>query len=154
MGFKQGNPKSTLTIHWKDWCWSWSSNTLATWCEEVTHWIKPGKDRRQEEKRMTGNEMVGWYHWLNGHECEQAPGEGEGQGSLVCYSLWVTKSQTWLSDWTELLPTCPYIFLLLFIFKHISLMLFSTLNYILPSECPCSCILSLLGNILSFLPFN
>ena len=30
--------KSTLNIHWKDWCWSWSSNTLATWYEELTHW--------------------------------------------------------------------------------------------------------------------
>ena len=30
--------KSTLNIHWKDWCWSWSSNALATWCEELTHW--------------------------------------------------------------------------------------------------------------------
>ena len=33
--------KSTLTIHWKDWCWSWSSNTLATWGEELTHWRRP-----------------------------------------------------------------------------------------------------------------
>ena len=30
--------KSTLNIHWKEWCWSWSSNTLATWCEKPTHW--------------------------------------------------------------------------------------------------------------------
>ena len=30
--------KSTLTIHWKDWCWSWSASILATWCEEPTHW--------------------------------------------------------------------------------------------------------------------
>ena len=30
--------ESTLNIHWKDWCWSWSSNTLATWCEEPTYW--------------------------------------------------------------------------------------------------------------------
>ena len=30
-----------LNIHWKDWCWSWSSNTLATWCEELTHWKRP-----------------------------------------------------------------------------------------------------------------
>ena len=30
--------KSVLNIHWKDWCWSWNSNTLATWCEELTHW--------------------------------------------------------------------------------------------------------------------
>ena len=37
------NPKrkSTLNIHWKDWCWSWNSNTLATWCEEPTHWERP-----------------------------------------------------------------------------------------------------------------
>ena len=33
--------KSTLNIHWKEWCWSWSSNTLATWCEEFTHWKRP-----------------------------------------------------------------------------------------------------------------
>ena len=33
--------KSTLNIHWKDWCWSWSPNTLATWCEEPTHCKRP-----------------------------------------------------------------------------------------------------------------
>ena len=33
--------KSTLNIHWKDWCWSWSSNTLATWYKELTHWKRP-----------------------------------------------------------------------------------------------------------------
>ena len=33
--------KSLLNIHWKDWCWSWNSNTLATWCEELIHWEKP-----------------------------------------------------------------------------------------------------------------
>ena len=43
-----------------------------------------GKDWRQEEKRTT--EIVGWHHWLNGQEFEQAPGDGEGQGSLVCRS--------------------------------------------------------------------
>ena len=43
----QGDPtsqswrKSILNIHWKDWCWSWSSNTLATWCKELTHWKRP-----------------------------------------------------------------------------------------------------------------
>ena len=30
-----------LNIHWKDWCWSWNSNTSATWCEELTHWKRP-----------------------------------------------------------------------------------------------------------------
>ena len=31
----------SLNIHWKDWCWSWNSNTLATWCKELTHWKRP-----------------------------------------------------------------------------------------------------------------
>ena len=47
-----------------------------------------GKDGRQEEKGMTEDEMFKWHHQLNGHEFEQAPGDGEGQGSLACCSLW------------------------------------------------------------------
>ena len=43
-------------------------------------------DGRREEKGMTEDEMVGWHHQLNGHEFEQAPGDGEGQESLVCCS--------------------------------------------------------------------
>ena len=35
--------------------------------------------------------MVGWHHQLDGHEFEQAPGDGEGQESLVCYSPWGSK---------------------------------------------------------------
>ena len=50
-----------------------------------------GKDWRQEEKGATEDEMVGWHHWLNGHKFEQAPGESEGQGSLLCCSLWGRK---------------------------------------------------------------
>ena len=34
-------PKSVLSVHWKDRCWSWSSSTLATWCEELIHWKRP-----------------------------------------------------------------------------------------------------------------
>ena len=37
----QSKRKSVLNIHWKDWCWSWSYNTLPTWCEELTHWKRP-----------------------------------------------------------------------------------------------------------------
>ena len=37
---------------------------------------------------MTEYKMVGWHHQLNGHEFEQAPGDGEGQGSLACCSPW------------------------------------------------------------------
>ena len=61
-----------------------------------------GKDWRQEEKWMTEDEIVGWHHWLNAHEFEQTLGDGEGQGSLACYSVWVTKSWAWLSSWTTM----------------------------------------------------
>ena len=37
----QSYRKSTLNINWQDWCWNWSSNTLATWCKELTHWKRP-----------------------------------------------------------------------------------------------------------------
>ena len=50
-----------------------------------------GKDWRQEEKGVTEHEMVGWYHWLKGHEFEETPGDGEGQGSLACCSPWGCK---------------------------------------------------------------
>ena len=45
---------------------------LTTWSKEPIHWIRPWcwKDWRQEEKRVTEDEMVGWHHWLNGHEFE------------------------------------------------------------------------------------
>ena len=45
-----------------------------------------GKDSKQEKKGMTEDKKVGWHHQLNGHEFEQALGDGEGQGSLVCCS--------------------------------------------------------------------
>ena len=82
--------KSTLNTHWKDWCWSWSSNTLASWCEKLTHWKRPWFWERLKAggEDMTEDEMVGWHHQLNRHEFEQALGVGDGQGSLACYSAW------------------------------------------------------------------
>ena len=50
-----------------------------------------GKDWRQEEKEETEDEMVGWHHWLNGHEIEQTLRDDEAQGSLVCCSQWGRK---------------------------------------------------------------
>ena len=50
-----------------------------------------GKNRGQEEKRATEDEMVGWHHWLNGREFEQPLEDSEGQGSLACYSPWGCK---------------------------------------------------------------
>ena len=40
---------------------------------------------------MAEDEMVGWHHQLNGHESEQTPGDGQGQGSLACWSPWDCK---------------------------------------------------------------
>ena len=50
------------------------------------------KDWGKEEKRVTKDEMVRWYHWLNGHEYEQTLGDGKGQGSLACCSPWSHKA--------------------------------------------------------------
>ena len=50
-----------------------------------------GKDWRQAEKGMTEDEMVGWHHWFNGQEFEQALGDGEGEGSLACCNPWGCK---------------------------------------------------------------
>jgi len=47
-----------------------------------------GKDRGQENKEVTEDEMVGWHEWLKGHEFEQTPGDNEGQGSLLYCSSW------------------------------------------------------------------
>ena len=63
-----------------------------------------GKDWGQEEKGMTEDEMVGWHHWLNGHEFEQALGDSEGQGSMACCSSQGRKEldTTEQLNWTEL----------------------------------------------------
>ena len=79
--------------------WGWTSNT---WPPDAKSWLvgkdpDAGKDWRQEEKAMTEDEMVGWHHWLNGHEFEQTSEDCEGQGSLACCSPWRYKQ----SDMTE-----------------------------------------------------
>ena len=61
-----------------------------------------GEDWRQEEKGMAEDEMVGWHHWFNGHEFEQALGAADGQGGWHAAVHGVAESLTRLSDWTEL----------------------------------------------------
>ena len=68
----------------------------------------PGKDWRQENYEATEDEMVGWHHWLNGHEFEQTPGDSKGQGSLVCCSPWSCKEL----DMTSLNKNNKYVKLL------------------------------------------
>ena len=66
--------------------------------------LDAGKDWRQEEKGITEDRMVGWYHWLDGHEFEQAPVIHDGQGSLVYRSTRGHKEldMTEKLNWTEL----------------------------------------------------
>jgi len=61
-----------------------------------------GKDWKQE--RMTEDELVGWHHWLNTHEFEQASGDGVDREAWCAAVHAVTKSLTQLSNWTELKP--------------------------------------------------
>ena len=76
------------------------------WPLVVKNWLigknsDAGKDWRQEEKGTTEDKTVGWHHQLGGHEFEQAPWVGDGQGSLACCSPWghkesdMTKQLNW-----------------------------------------------------------
>ena len=78
------------------------------WLPDVKSWLTEkdpdaGRDRGQEEKGMTEDEMAGWHHWFNGHEFEQTLGDSEGQGSLVCCSPWTHKEldMTEKLNWSE-----------------------------------------------------
>ena len=67
----QSERKSVLNIHWKDWCWSWNSNDLATWCEELTHWKRPWCQERLKaggEGNDRGSDgwmaSPSWWTWV------------------------------------------------------------------------------------------
>ena len=83
---KEINPN----IHWMNWCWSWSSNTLATWCKELTHLKRPWCWERLKAGGEGDNR--GWDGWMASMtwwtKFEQAPELGDGQGSLACCSPW------------------------------------------------------------------
>ena len=84
------------------------AETPILWPPDAKNWLiwkdpDAGKDWRREEKGMTDDEMVGWHHWLNGHEFEQDLGIGHRQGRLACCSPWGRKeleTTEWL-NWTE-----------------------------------------------------
>jgi len=79
------------------------AEALVLWPPDAKSWLigkdsDPGQDRRQEEKGTKEDEMVGWYHRLNGREFEQAPGIGEGQGSLACCHHKESDMTEWLNN--------------------------------------------------------
>ena len=97
--------KSVLNIHWKDWCWSWNSSTLATWCEELIHWKKPWCFERLMEGGEGENR--GWDGWMASLTWWTwvwlSSGSWWWTGEAWCAAVHrVAKSWTWLSNWTEL----------------------------------------------------
>ena len=104
----QGDPttpskrKSVLNIHWRDWCWSWNSNTLATWWKTWLVWKDPdaGNDWRQEEKEDNGRAWDGWmasstqwaWVWVNSRSWWWTgnPGMLQSMG-LQSWHNWVTE---------------------------------------------------------------
>ena len=82
------------------------AETPILWQTDVKNWLiekdpDAGKDWRRKEKGTTEDKMVGWHHWLDGHEFEQSPEVGDGQGGLVCCSPWGHKESD-MTEWTEL----------------------------------------------------
>ena len=82
------------------------AETPILWPSDLKSWLiwkdpDAGKDWGQEENGTTEDEMIGWYHWLNGHEFGWTLGVGDGQGGLACCSSW-GKELDRTSDWTEL----------------------------------------------------
>ena len=108
--------KVILGVHWKDWCWGWNSNSLATSWEELTHLKRPS--RWEILRAGEGDDRgwdVGWHHWLNGHGFGWTPGVGDGQGGLLCCSTWCHKESdmTKQLNWTELsLPVYQYTYVI------------------------------------------
>ena len=89
----QGDPtspfwrRSTLGFFWRT---DVKAETPVLWPPHEKSWLigkgsDAGRDWGQEEKGTTEDEMAGWHHWLDGHESEWTPGDGDRQGGLVCY---------------------------------------------------------------------
>ena len=93
--------KSVLNIHWKDWCWSWSYNTLATQCEEPPHWKATVMLGKTEVKRRSGEQRMIWLDSITDSmdmNLSNLWETGEDRGAWYTTVHGVAKSWTRLSD--------------------------------------------------------
>ena len=107
---QQGDPtspssrKSVLNIQWKDWCWSWSANTLATWYEELTYWKRPWCWERL--KAGGEGDDRGWDGWMASPTrwtwVWVSSGSWRWTGKPGMLQSTGSQSWIWLRDWTEL----------------------------------------------------
>ena len=97
--------KSVLNFHWKEWCWSWNSNTLATWCEELTDWKRSWCwERLKAGGEGDGRGKDGWVASLTQWTWVWASSRSwwwTGKPGVAVHGL--SKSRTWLRDWNEVL---------------------------------------------------
>ena len=115
--------KSVLNIHWKDWCWNWNSSTLATWCEEPTHWKRPWWWERLKAGGEGGRQRMRWLAvitdsmdmslsklwelvmdreaWLMQSMRSQTVGKTEGLNNWSHYprKWWMSKEDHHISIW-------------------------------------------------------
>ena len=114
---RSNQKRSVLVVHWKDWCWSWNSNILATWCEELTHWKRPwcwegsgaggeGEDRGWDGWMASPTQWTwvcvdsGSWWWAG------RPGVLRFMGSQRIRYYWATEL-----NWTEWLTLSPSLFI-------------------------------------------
>ena len=126
----QGDPtslswrRSVLGVHWKDWCWSWNSNTLATWGKELTHWKRPwcweglGAGRDGDNRGWDGwmASLPRWtWVWVSSGSWWWAgkPGMLQSMGSQRVEHDWATELK-----WTSACNRCDYFHPLLWNTEH------------------------------------